>query len=78
MSAEAAHRGEGPLAVVTGGSSGIGAAIARALAECGWRLVLLARGEERLREISSELGAEYEVSAVAYRAEVARVAAAVD
>ena len=65
------------MAVVTGGSSGIGAAIARALAERGWRLVLLARGEERLREISSEVGAEYEVCDVADRAEVERVAAAV-
>ncbi len=65
------------MAVVTGGSSGIGAAIARTLARRGWRLVLLARGEERLREVSGELGAEHEVCNVADRAEVERVAAAV-
>ncbi len=63
--------------MVTGGSSGIGAAIARTLARRGWQLVLLARGEERLAEVAGELGAEQEVCDVADRAEVERVAAAV-
>ncbi|TML06613.1 MAG: SDR family oxidoreductase, partial [Actinobacteria bacterium] len=78
LSARAADRGEGPpLAVVTGGSSGIGAAIARRLARRGWQLVLVARGEERLAEVASEVGAEHEVCDVADRGEVERVAAAV-
>jgi uncharacterized protein len=65
------------VAVVTGGSSGIGAAIARTLARRGWRIVLLARGEERLRQVAGEVEAEHEVCDVANLTEVERVAAAV-
>jgi short-subunit dehydrogenase len=65
------------VAVVTGGSSGIGAAVARRLTERGWSCVLLARDEEKLRAVSEELGAEWEVCDVAEREEVERVAAAI-
>jgi short-subunit dehydrogenase len=65
------------VAVVTGGSSGIGAAIARTLAGRRWKLVLLARSEERLVKIAREVGAEHEVCDVADRAQVDRVAESV-
>lgn len=47
----------GKIAVVTGASSGIGAATARALGRAGFRVIVGARRLDRLREVAEPLGA---------------------
>ncbi len=49
---------EGRTALVTGGSRGIGKAIARELATCGCSVVVTARGVEALDLTARELGQE--------------------
>jgi uncharacterized protein len=66
-----------PVAVVTGGSSGIGAAVARKLAEHDWTCVLVGRREDLLRAVAEEIGGEHEVCDVADRDAVSRMAASV-
>lgn len=53
----------GPWAVVTGASDGTGAAYARAVAQQGLNLVLIARGKERLGVLGDELASCFGVQA---------------
>jgi NADP-dependent 3-hydroxy acid dehydrogenase YdfG len=53
-----------PVLLITGASSGIGAATARHAAEAGYRLVLAARREEKLKALADELGGEERAIAV--------------
>ena len=54
-----------PTAIITGASRGLGLALARALAERSWNLVLDARGGEALQQVAEELSGTTEVVAVA-------------
>ncbi len=49
---------EGKVVIITGASSGIGAAAARALAKRGCKLTLAARSRDKLQALAAELSAE--------------------
>ncbi|HEX2015490.1 MAG TPA: SDR family oxidoreductase [Solirubrobacteraceae bacterium] len=55
---------EGPVFLITGASSGIGAATARHAVAAGHRVVLAARRGDALRELAAELGGEEHARAV--------------
>lgn len=59
-----------PLAVITGGSSGIGASFARKLAARGYDLWLVARREERTRLLARQLSEYHGIQAEAIAADL--------
>ena len=67
-----------PTAVVTGASSGIGAASARALAADGFHVVCAARRKDRIEALAEEIGGRAVVCDVTDQASVDALAAAVE
>jgi NADP-dependent 3-hydroxy acid dehydrogenase YdfG len=55
---------EEPVLVITGASTGIGAATARRAAEFGYRVTIAARSDDRLAELHDELGGDRKAIAV--------------
>ena len=50
--------------LITGASSGIGAATARHAVEAGWRVALAARSEDKLADLAQELGGDEKAKAI--------------
>jgi hypothetical protein len=67
-----------PVAVITGASSGIGAALAHEFAAQGHELVLIARREQALTSVADAIAAKGRVRPAVLRLDVARVDAARD
>lgn len=64
----------GDRALVTGASSGLGVAYAESLAALGVNLVLVARREDRLRDLASRLHSQFGIDAQALRTDLANAA----
>jgi NADP-dependent 3-hydroxy acid dehydrogenase YdfG len=64
-------------AVVTGASTGIGAAAVRLLREHGWDVVAVARRQERLAALAAETGCDFVVADLTVAEDVDRLAAEV-
>lgn len=64
----------GRRVVVTGASSGIGAATVRRLASDGWSVVAVARREDRLHALARQTGCQVVIADITNPADVARLA----
>src|SRR5215468_8288822 len=64
----------GKIAVVTGANSGIGLAIATALAQAGCTLVVSGRRQNRNETVADELGRKFDVKVLAVETDVSKEA----
>jgi len=71
----------GQVAIVTGASGGLGVQMAKALANQGANIVVMARRKEMIDQVAAEIAAEYGVEAIGVKCDItdtANVDAAVD
>ncbi|OYQ37554.1 oxidoreductase [Flavobacterium cyanobacteriorum] len=67
---------KGQIALITGGTSGIGLELARCFAKDGYNIILVARTQEDLETVAQELTAQYGVKAYGIAADLMRQGAA--
>lgn len=72
MKADAFKQRYGPYALVAGGSYGLGAAFAEAIARRGVNLVLIARHEDKLESTAARLREAYDVDVICLAVDLAR------
>ena len=68
----------GQIALVTGGGRGIGAAIARELAQAGMRVAVAARSRDQIEQVAEEIGGIAVAADVSDRASVTDMVASVE
>src|SRR4051794_29103639 len=60
-----------PVALITGGSSGIGLELAKLFAGDNYDLVLVARNEQKLQKVAAELSTQFKVKVDTYSVDLA-------
>ena len=70
------NQNQKPWALVTGASAGIGAEFCRQLAAQGYSIVLVARRENRLRELAEDLSRQNSIDCRCYPLDLAEAGAA--
>ena len=61
---------KGKSAIITGGSKGLGFAMAAGLASAGANVMLVARNQEECEQSAKEIAEEYQVKAIGFSADV--------
>jgi NAD(P)-dependent dehydrogenase (short-subunit alcohol dehydrogenase family) len=69
---DASRTNDQPVALITGGSSGLGLIIAATFADAGYQVILVGRSSERLAEAKRQLGNRPGATAITLRGDMSR------